>query len=42
VSWSAEQVHREQLNARPANGDTEQYRMVVQRYRTFFERLLTL
>jgi hypothetical protein len=34
--------HREQLNSWPANGDTEQYRMVVQRYRTFFERLLTL
>jgi len=34
--------HREQLNSWPVNGDTEQYRMVVQRYRTFFERLLTL
>jgi len=34
--------HREQLNSWQANGDTEQYRMVVQRYRTFFERLLTL
>lgn len=34
--------HREQLNSWPANGDTEQYRMIVQRYRTFFERLLTL
>jgi hypothetical protein len=34
--------HRGQLNSWPANGDTEQYRMVVQRYRTFFERLLTL
>jgi hypothetical protein len=33
---------REQLNSWQANGDTEQYRMVVQRYRTFFERLLTL
>jgi hypothetical protein len=34
--------HREQLNSLPTNGDTEQYRLVVQRYRTFFERLLTL
>jgi hypothetical protein len=34
--------HREQLNALPTNGDTEQYRVVVQRCRTFFERLLTL
>jgi hypothetical protein len=34
--------HREQLNSWPANGDTEQYRMIVQRYHTFFERLLTL
>ena len=34
--------HREQLNSWLANGDTEQYRMIVQRYRTFFERLLTL
>jgi hypothetical protein len=33
--------HGEQLNSWPANGDTEQYRMIVQRYRTFFERLLT-
>jgi hypothetical protein len=33
--------HREQLNSLPTNGDTEQYRMVVQRSRTFFERLLT-
>jgi hypothetical protein len=33
--------HREQLNSSPTDGDTEQYRMVVQRYRTFFERLLT-
>jgi hypothetical protein len=33
--------HGEQLNAWPANDDTEQYRMIVQRYRTFFERLLT-
>lgn len=33
--------HREQLNSLPTNDDTEQYRMVVQRYRTFFERLLT-
>jgi hypothetical protein len=34
--------HREQLNSLPTNGDTEQYRVVVQRYRTFYERLLTL
>jgi hypothetical protein len=34
--------HREQLNSLPTNGDTEQYRMVVQHYRTFFERLLSL
>jgi hypothetical protein len=34
--------HREQLNSLPTNGDTEQYRQVVQRYRTLFERLLTL
>jgi hypothetical protein len=34
--------HREQLNSLPTNGDTEQYRVVVQRYRTFFERVLTL
>jgi hypothetical protein len=34
--------HREQLDSWPANGDTEQYRRIVQRYRTFFERLLTL
>lgn len=34
--------HREQLHSWPANGDTEQYRVVVQRYRTFFERLLAL
>jgi hypothetical protein len=34
--------HRQQLNSWPANGDTELHRMVVQRYRTFFERLLTL
>jgi hypothetical protein len=34
--------HREQLNSLPTNGDTEQYRVVVQRCRTFFERLLTL
>jgi hypothetical protein len=34
--------HREQLNSLPTNGDTEQYRVVVQRYRTFFERLLVL
>jgi hypothetical protein len=34
--------HREQLNSWPANGDTELYRVIVQRYRTFFERLLTL
>ncbi|HZN73706.1 MAG TPA: hypothetical protein VFC00_18715 [Micromonosporaceae bacterium] len=34
--------HREQLNSWPSSGDTEQYRVVVQRYRTFFERLLTL
>jgi hypothetical protein len=33
--------HREQLNSWPANGDTELYRVIVQRYRTFFERLLT-
>lgn len=33
---------REQLNSWPDNSDTEQYRMVVQRYRTFFERLLAL
>jgi hypothetical protein len=33
--------HREQLDALPANGDTEQYRLVVQRYRVFLERLLT-
>jgi hypothetical protein len=32
---------RDQLNSWPANGDTEQYRLVVQRYRVFFERLLT-
>jgi hypothetical protein len=34
--------HREQLNSWPANGDTELYRGIVQRYRTFFERLLSL
>jgi len=34
--------HREQLNSLPTNGDTEQYRTVVQRCRTFFERLLTI
>lgn len=34
--------HREQLNSWPANGDTELYRVIVQRYRTFFERLLAL
>jgi hypothetical protein len=34
--------HREQLNSWPADGDTELYRVIVQRYRTFFERLLTL
>ena len=34
--------HREQLNSWPANGDTEQYRVVVQRYRAYFERLLSL
>jgi hypothetical protein len=34
--------YREQLNSLPTNGDTEQYRVVVQRCRTFFERLLTL
>jgi hypothetical protein len=34
--------HREQLNALPTNGDTEQYRQVVQRCRTFFEHLLTV
>jgi hypothetical protein len=34
--------HREQLNAWPDNSDTEQYRVIVQRYRTFFERLLAL
>jgi hypothetical protein len=34
--------HREQLNSWPANADTELYRVIVQRYRTFFERLLTL
>jgi hypothetical protein len=34
--------HREQLNSWPDNSDTEQYRVIVQRYRTFFERLLTL
>jgi hypothetical protein len=34
--------HREQLNSLPTNGDTEQYRLVVQRSRTFFERLLTI
>jgi hypothetical protein len=34
--------HREQLNSLPTNGDTEQYRVFVQRSRTFFERLLTL
>ncbi len=33
---------REQLSSWPDNSDTEQYRMVVQRYRTFFERLLAL
>jgi hypothetical protein len=32
----------EQLNSLPTNGDTEQYRVVVQRYRTLFEHLLTL
>jgi len=32
--------HREQLDSWPDDRDTEQYRMVVQRYRTFFERLL--
>lgn len=34
--------HREQLDSWPDNPDTEQYRVVVQRYRTFFERLLAL
>jgi hypothetical protein len=34
--------HHEQLNSWPDNLDTEQYRMIVQRYRTFFERLLTV
>jgi hypothetical protein len=34
--------HREQLNSWPDNSDTEQYRVIVQRYRTFFERLLTV
>lgn len=34
--------HREQLNSWPANGDTELYRVIVQRDRTFFERLLNL
>jgi hypothetical protein len=33
--------HREQLNSWQAS-DTEQYRVVVQRYRVFFDRLLTL
>lgn len=33
---------REQLDSWPDNRDTEQYRMVVQRYRTFFERLLAV
>jgi hypothetical protein len=33
---------REQLNSWPDNSDTEQYRVIVQRYRTFFERLLAL
>ncbi len=33
---------REELSSWPDNSDTEQYRMVVQRYRTFFERLLAL
>jgi hypothetical protein len=33
--------HRQQLNSLPTNGDTEQYRVLVQRCRTFFERLLT-
>jgi hypothetical protein len=34
--------HRQQLNSWRADGDTEQYRVIVQRYRTFFDRLLTL
>jgi hypothetical protein len=34
--------HREQFDSWPDNPDTEQYRVVVQRYRTFFERLLAL
>jgi hypothetical protein len=34
--------HREQLNSWRNDGDTEQYRVVVQRYRVFFDRLLTL
>lgn len=34
--------HCEQLNSWPANGDTELNRVIVQRYRTFFERLLTV
>jgi hypothetical protein len=34
--------HREQLNSWSTDGDTEQYRVVMQRYRTFLERLLTL
>jgi hypothetical protein len=33
---------REQLNSWPSNGDTELHRVIVQRYRTFFERLLTI
>lgn len=34
--------HREQLDSWPDNRDTEAYRMIVQRYRTLFERLLTV
>jgi hypothetical protein len=34
--------YREQLNSWRADGDTEQYRRIVQQYRTFFDRLLTL
>jgi hypothetical protein len=39
---SALASHHEQLNSWPDNRDTEQYRMVVQRYRAFFERLMAV
>ena len=34
--------HRRQLDSWPADADTEQYRVVMQRYRAFFERVFSL